>query len=147
MTQAERVGDQLMFVSGYVYRLLIREASRIGIRWTAILVLKDLDLLGSLSQRQIADIEQLKRPTTTVLLQQMESHGWITRRIDSKNRSANIVSITPAGRKTLRNAGKALRETLNTALSELSAGERVRLERGLRPVAENWKRGIAKLRR
>lgn len=136
-----------MFVSGYVYRLLIREARRIGMRWTAILVLKDLDLLGSLSQQEIADIEQVKRPTMTDLLQQMETEGWIRRRVDSKNRSANIVSITPAGRKALQRAGEALRKTLNGALSDLSSSELARLERGLTPVAENWMRGIATFRR
>jgi DNA-binding MarR family transcriptional regulator len=147
MAQSERISEQLMFVSGYVYRLLIREARRIGMRWTAILVLKDLDLLGSLNQQEIADIEQVRRPTMTVLLQKMEMEGWIRRRVDSKNRSANIVSITPAGRKALQRAGEALRVRLKSALSDLSDSELADLERGLTPVGNNWMRGIATIRR
>jgi DNA-binding MarR family transcriptional regulator len=142
MEESEHASEQLMFVSGYVYRLLIREARRIGIRWRAILVLKDLDLLGPLSQQTLADIEQVKRPTMTVLLQQMETEGWITRTVDPQNRSANVVSITPPGRRTLRRAGKALRTRIQAAIGEMSQRELSEIDCALTLLTAYWMQGI-----
>ena len=48
-----------MFVSGYVYRLLCAKARTLGIRWSGLMVLVDLDLLGPTRQRALVEIEQV----------------------------------------------------------------------------------------
>jgi DNA-binding MarR family transcriptional regulator len=131
-----------MFVSGYVYRLLRLEARSAGLRWTGVLVLKDLDLLGPLTQQALADIEQVSRPTMTVLLHELEDLGWVTRRVHSANRSSNLVHLTASGRKELRAAGTKFLGRIQSALEGLPARDLSHLERGVAALAQMWMEDI-----
>lgn len=110
-----------MLVSGYVHRLLRNEAKRLNMRWTALMVLKDLQLLGAVSQRTLAEIEQVTAPTMTVLLRQMERRGWIRRDSHDIDARVSLVAITPEGQKELRRSGQLLRERLEAELSAVPA--------------------------
>jgi DNA-binding MarR family transcriptional regulator len=79
MSIHDSAGQQLMFVSGYVYRLLRAKARQLKIRWLGLMVLVDLDLLGPTEQRMLVEIEQVRGSTMTVLLQDLEQRGWIRR--------------------------------------------------------------------
>ena len=142
MTSTSKVSSPLMFVSGYVYRLLRMEARTAGLRWTGILVLKDLDLLGPLTQQALADIEQVSRPTMTVLLHELEDLGWVTREPHSANRSCNLVHITHEGKKELRAAGAKFLKRIQRALEGLPARDLDHLERGATALARMWTEGI-----
>ena len=115
--------DALSFVSGYLYRIVRYAARDLGIRWTALMVLKDLSLLGPSTQRTLADVEQVTEPTMTVLLEQMQQRGWITRNRDPHNGRIKRVAITAKGQRELKNAGRVLRERLGGELAGLSAAE------------------------
>jgi len=121
-----------MFVSGYVYRLLRAKARGLGIRWSGLMVLVDLDLLGPTEQRRLIAIEKVRGSTMTVLLQDLEKRGWIER--DAREGDARVtrVAITASGRVELRRAGTLLREHLNAELSGLP-------EKVLRDVAASLK--------
>ena len=110
-----------MFVSGYVYRLLHAKARALGIRWSGLMVLVDLDLLGPTQQRALVEIEQVRGSTMTVLLQELEERGWVDRVVDEADARVTLVTITAAGRAELRRAGKLLRRHLNEELSGLPA--------------------------
>ena len=138
MASSRRITAPLMFVSGYVYRILRLEARSAGLRWTGILVLKDLDLLGPLTQQALADIEQVSRPTMTVLLHELEDLGWVTRKVHSANRSSNLVHLTARGRKELRAAGAKFLSRIENALEGLSARELAHLGRGVAALAQMW---------
>ncbi len=125
-----------MFVSGYIYRLLRTEARDLGIRWTALMVLKDLDLLGPLNQRTLAEIEQIREPTMTVLAKQMHDRGWVRRHADRTDARAKLVMITPKGKKELTMAGEYLKQKLDDALADLSDAQTSSIESGLRPLVE-----------
>jgi DNA-binding MarR family transcriptional regulator len=142
MTSTSKVSSPLMFVSGYVYRLLRMDARTAGLRWTGILVLKDLDLLGPLTQQALADIEQVSRPTMTVLLHELEDLGWVTREPHSANRSCNLVHITHEGKKELRAAGAKFVKRIQQALEGLPARDLANLERGATALARLWTEGI-----
>jgi DNA-binding MarR family transcriptional regulator len=142
MANVRNVSSPLMFVSGYVYRILRHEARRAGLRWTAILVLKDLQLLGPLTQQQLADIEQLRRATMTVLLHELEASGWARRSVHAANRSSNLVHITPKGRRALQAAGSKFLSRIDSALAGLSVREAASLEKGLAALARRWMQGI-----
>ena len=92
----------LMFVVGYVQRLLRFEARHEKIGWTALMVLKDLDFVGPSSQRVLAEIEQVRAPTMTVLIDQMERKGWVQRRPDPDDARSYKVTITAEGTAQLR---------------------------------------------
>jgi DNA-binding MarR family transcriptional regulator len=117
----EIAARELMFVTGYVYRLLHNEARTLRLRWTALMVLKDLQVLGPSSQRVLAEIEQVSAPTMTVLLRDMEKRRWIRREEGSEDARVSLVTLTAAGQKELKQAGRVLRERLEKDLSQLPA--------------------------
>ena len=117
-----------MFVSGYVYRLLRAKARGLGIRWSGLMVLVDLDLLGPTEQRTLVEIEKVRGATMTVLLQDLEARGWVEREAHEVDARVTRVMITASGRTELRRAGRLLRDHLNAELSGIS-------QRVLRDVA------------
>jgi len=124
-----------MFVSGYVYRLLHAKARALGIRWSGLMVLVDLDLLGPTQQRALVEIEQVRGSTMTVLLQDLEERGWVDRVVDEADARVTLVTITAAGRAELRHAGKLLRHHLNEELSGLPAAILRDVATALEPLA------------
>jgi DNA-binding MarR family transcriptional regulator len=131
-----------MFVSGYVYRLLRYEARQKKIPWAALMVLRDLELLGPTDQRTLAAIEQVRAPTMTVLIRQMEGRGWIRRKQDADDGRFNQVSITPRGRTALRRAGRTLQQRLDMELTNVTAKTLGDLEKGLADLSAVFMRGI-----
>jgi len=126
--------QMLMFVSGYIYRLLRFGTQELEIRWTALLVLKDLQLLGPCSQRTLAAIEQVQAPTMTVLIRQMEQRGWVFRIADSKDTRSKIVKITRRGREKLKRCGQVLQRRLEAELGGMRAGDVKALAGSLGPL-------------
>jgi DNA-binding MarR family transcriptional regulator len=126
--------EALSFVSGYLYRIVRFAARDLGIRWTALMVLKDLSLLGPCTQRTLADVEQVTEPTMTVLLRQMQQRGWITRYRDPANARSNRVAMTAKGARELANAGRVLRERLGNELAGLSVAELDAIGKALAPL-------------
>ena len=59
----------------------------------------------------------------TVLLDQMQQRGWITRNRDAQNGRIKRITITAKGKRELANAGRVLRERLGGELAGLSAAE------------------------
>jgi DNA-binding MarR family transcriptional regulator len=105
-----------MFVSGYVYRLLRGKARELRVRWSALMVLVDLDLLGPTDQRTLVAIEQIRGSTMTVLLQDLEKRGWIERVVHERDARVTRVAITATGRRELRLSGRKLRKHLDDEL-------------------------------
>lgn len=126
--------ESLSFVSGYLYRIVRYEARDLGIRWTALMVLKDLALLGPSTQRTLCDVEQVTEPTMTVLLDQMQQRRWITRNRDPQNGRIKRVAITAKGKQELTNAGRVLRERLLGELAGLSAADLDAIGSALEPL-------------
>ena len=122
-----------MFVSGYVYRLLRAKARGLGIRWSGLMVLVDLDLLGPTEQRRLVEIEKGRGSTMTVLLQDLEGRGWVEREAHEVDARVTRVMITASGRTELRRAGRLLRDHLNAELSGMPKSV-------LRDVAASLKR-------
>jgi len=122
-----------MFVSGYVYRLLRAKARGLGIRWSGLMVLVDLDLLGPTEQRRLVEIEKVRGSTMTVLLQDLEGRGWVEREAHEVDARVTRVMITASGRTELRRAGRLLRDHLNAELSGMPKSV-------LRDVAASLKR-------
>jgi len=108
-----------MFVSGYVYRLLRARARGLGIRWSGLMVLVDLDLLGPTEQRTLVEIERVRGSTMTVLLQDLERRGWVEREAHEGDARVTRVMVTASGRTELRRAGRLLRDHLDAELSGL----------------------------
>ena len=124
-----------MFVSGYVYRLLRAKARGLGVRWSGLMVLVDLDLLGPTDQRTLVEIEKVRGSTMTVLLQDLERRGWVEREIHEGDARVTRVKITASGRTELRRAGRLLRDHLNAELSGLPQGVLRNVAASLKPLS------------
>jgi len=70
-------------------------------------VLTQLDRRGELNPSQIADLLFIDRPTTSVILRNLERRGWIARDRDEVNRKFVLIRLTDAGREKLRELGEA----------------------------------------
>ena len=46
---------------------------------------------------ELADLEGLAQPTTTILIKRMEANGWVRRRRDADDGRVVLVSVTPEG--------------------------------------------------
>ncbi|MFC2079465.1 MarR family winged helix-turn-helix transcriptional regulator [Candidatus Bipolaricaulota bacterium] len=64
--------------------------------------LVQLQRYGELNPSQIADLLFSDRPTTTVILRNLERQGWVARDRDEKNRKFIVVRITDEGKAKLR---------------------------------------------
>jgi DNA-binding MarR family transcriptional regulator len=82
----------------------------------------------------LADVEQVTEPTMTVLLDQMQQRGWITRNRDAQNGRIKRVTITAKGKRELAGAGRVLRERLAAELAGLSATELDAIRAALEPL-------------
>lgn len=98
------------------------------------MVLKDLSLLGPSSQRALANIEQMREPTMTVLVKQMEELGWARRKANQDDARVKLVVITAKGKRQLASARKILRNRLQEELNELSQSEIISVADSLRPL-------------
>jgi DNA-binding MarR family transcriptional regulator len=134
---SKKTADYLSLVTGYLYRRQRYEARGLGIRWTALMVLKDLAELGPTSQRRLADIEQTTEPTMTVLIQQLLDKGWVSRKIHQHDSRVKHVAITKLGRQELLKAGSFLRQKMLKELKHLSTQELTALESALIPLVNS----------
>ena len=138
--------ELLMFVSGYIYRILRYEARQRGLRWNALMVLKDLELFGACTQRTLANIEQIRAPTLTVLIQQMDKKGWVRRTAFEGDARVSLVHITAKGRSELKRAGRLLKLRMDEELQLVPDSVRRDVERGLAPVMKAFM-GVVSARR
>ena len=100
------------------------------------MVLKDLDFVGPSSQRVLAEIEQVRAPTMTVLIDQMERKGWVQRRPDPDDARSYKVTITAEGTAQLRATGRVLQTRLETELGALAIGDMGALAASLAEMAQ-----------
>lgn len=83
-------------------RYLQRRLSNHDITLKQFHVLNRLDRHDALHPMDLAESLYCDRPTVSTILRNMKKRGWVDRGIDPKDARYILVSITPAGRKTLR---------------------------------------------
>jgi DNA-binding MarR family transcriptional regulator len=69
--------------------------------------LVQLERYGELNPSQIADLLFSDRPTTTVIIKNLERRGWVKRERDRTNRKYVVIRITEAGNDKLRELREA----------------------------------------
>ena len=75
-------------------------------------------------QRELSEMLCIDANNTVILLNELESEGWITRRRDPSDRRRHLVSITDAGRAQLDHAIEAREAVAGEVLAKLSDDER-----------------------
>ena len=134
MADRSQIARLLLFNTGALYRLLRWRAQQAGIRWSGLMVLKDLAILGPLSQRKLAGNEHVSAATLSVLVKELLAEGLISRETNANDRRAVKVLITAAGRDRLERDSVRLAQVLEKTLGSLNdetLAELVRSEQSL----------------
>ncbi|MFE3983356.1 MarR family winged helix-turn-helix transcriptional regulator [Nocardia tengchongensis] len=76
---------------------------RTGMPFSRIRILRRL-LPGPLTAKELARAATMDAPATTVVVNDLEERGLVTREIDPANRRTKLISLTAAGRKTVADA-------------------------------------------
>lgn len=131
----DRLGFWLRLAQQAAFDAFHRAMSPLGLTPGRLAVLLLIEANPAIRQAAMAETLRVKPPNLAVLLAALEAEGLIRRVEDARNRRANLLRLTPAGRALLRRA-KA-REALVEA--ELAAGmdeaDRAALLGALRRIA------------
>ena len=79
---------------------------------------------GSRTQKELAQWARVEQPTMAEMLARMERDGLIVRLPDPADRRSALISLTPLGRKSAKEALAAAMQTNELGLSVFSSTER-----------------------
>lgn len=113
-----------------------RELAQLSVNGREFAVLTLVDAEGAASQQRLAARIGVDRTTMVALIDALEEKRLVRRRRDPSDRRAYIVEATPAGRKTLQEALKAVKLAEQQALASLTATESAALKRTLQRLAQ-----------
>jgi DNA-binding MarR family transcriptional regulator len=116
--QIEYVSHELVPQAALLTRLLLRELG-------GELSRTELGLLRTLSDgprriTELAELEGLAQPTTTILIKQLEQQGFVKRERRSEDGRVVLVDITKSGRIALQNYRELISEAIGAYLAEIS---------------------------
>lgn len=134
------------FVDGYLGYLLgqanhalyknfdaqVRAAGLSSIEWRVLATLHDSE---PLTVSQLAHEVLSKQPTITKLVQRMGEQGWVQLLADPADQRRTLVSVTPAGRRTVKPLVEKARTHEATVLRALGAAEKSALRKLLLKLA------------
>src|SRR5436309_2830085 len=108
-TQARTTAGAVVLLtrlSRSVYRLV--DEQQLGMRLKEFVMLNYLGDSESATQRQLGDVMGIDANSVVLLLNGLEERGFAVRERDPEDRRRHIVRVTPAGRKALVRAERAL---------------------------------------
>lgn len=114
-----------------------REMEKIGMRGSYRHVLKPLAENDSLTQLQLVNITNLKAPTISITLRNMEREGIVVREKNDSDRRETHVAITEKGRKMYQKLLAAIENAERVMLSGLSEDELRTVSSALDKMSEN----------
>ncbi len=107
----------------------LRQESGTDLGPSQLAALATIERHGSLAPSELAEREQIKRPTATRILDHLEKAGTVERVRDPEDRRCSILSITPDGRALLRRLRARKTAYLAQRLGELDPADVAALER------------------
>ena len=113
-----------------------RELAQLSVNGREFAVLTLVDAEGAASQQRLAARIGVDRTTMVALIDALEEKRLVRRRRDPSDRRAYIVEATPAGRKTLQRALKAVKLAEQQALASLTATEAAAFKQTLQRLAQ-----------
>src|SRR6266403_4990315 len=116
--QIDYVSSELLPQAALLARLLFRQLG-------GDLSRTELGLLRTLSDgprriTELAELEGLAQPTTTILIKQLEQDGLVQRERRSDDGRIVLVDLTESGRVALETYRERVRETLGAYVAEIS---------------------------
>jgi DNA-binding MarR family transcriptional regulator len=107
----------------------MRQEAGAELRASSASALTTVELHGPLTPSELADIEQVKRPTATRILRGLEEEGLVQRTPDPTDGRSALISLTTEGRERLRRLRKRKNAYLARRMRDLEPSEVATLER------------------
>jgi DNA-binding MarR family transcriptional regulator len=135
---AEELGAVLARLYGFLRRAILpREMSL-----TQALALNTLRDLGPQRVTDLAQLEGVRQPTCTGLVNAMEAEGWVQRSVDEVDKRVVLVELTEAGNAVVDSMSEARAAVLDRYLGALSQTERHALAAALPGLSRLIQRGV-----
>jgi DNA-binding MarR family transcriptional regulator len=129
MGEHTELARDLRLAIGRVARRLRRKYVDAGERlsFLELAMLQRLDRDGQTSPGTLAGDEGVTSAAVAATLNALERHGMVTRRRSTEDRRRIVVTISPAGQRTLHQRDSASVASIEAALQQLTASDRRRL--------------------
>ena len=127
---AEALRGPLLRVS----RKLRQEAQKVGLSAQDAVILGYLKKNPSASVSELADFEQISRPTMSSHVKRLEVAGWVVRTDDAQDGRRQGLTVTPAGRRKHETLRRHRNDWLAARLVRLSPAEREALMAAATPL-------------
>jgi DNA-binding MarR family transcriptional regulator len=138
----QELADELGAVLARLYSFLRRAILPKEMSLTQALALNTLRDLGPQRVTDLAQLEGVRQPTCTGLVNAMEAEGWVQRRVDEDDKRVVLIELTEAGNAILRSMSDARAAVLDRYLGALSQTERDGLAASLPGLSKLIERGI-----
>ena len=134
-TAARETDERVVEVAAQLRMAILRTARRlrqeagVDLGPALIAALGTVERSGPLTPSELADLERVKRPTATRMVNRLEAEGLIVRARDPADGRSSLVSASPRGLELLRRLRKRRTAYLARRLRELDPDEVAALER------------------
>jgi DNA-binding MarR family transcriptional regulator len=137
----EDLADELGAVLARLYSFLRRAILPREMSLTQALTLNTLRDLGPQRVTDLAQLEGVRQPTCTGMVNAMEAEGWVLRRVDQCDKRVVLIELTEAGHSILEAMSRARAAVLDRYLGILSPAERDALAAALPGLSKLIERG------
>jgi DNA-binding MarR family transcriptional regulator len=103
------------------------DEAELGMKYKQYVMLSVLGESEGMTQSQLSGVMGIDANMVVLMLNALEERGFAVRERDPEDRRRHIVRITPAGRKAVVRAERALENITDQLLGGLQAGERATL--------------------
>lgn len=135
-TDPDHLADTLRPVLLRVSRRLRQESKSVGMSALDALLLGQVLRRPGVGVCDLADEEQISRPTMSSHVKRLEAAGWISRVMDQDDGRRSGLAITPSGLEALDAVRRQRNDWLSARLSRLSPEARAELARAAGPLLE-----------
>jgi DNA-binding MarR family transcriptional regulator len=123
-------------------RLVAAALAGVGARRHHYALLAALDEVGATSQAELSRRTTIDRSDMVATVNELAERGLVERAPDTADRRRNVVTLTAAGRRRLRELDALLAEVQDDLLAPLSAEERAELVHLLTRVVDHHGRAL-----
>jgi len=129
-TLAEALRGPLLRVS----RKLRQEAQKAGLSVQDALILGHIRKHPGVGVSELADADQISRPTMSAHVKRLEAAGWLTRSDDAEDGRRSGLAVTPAGGRKLEAIQRLRNDWLAARLARRTDAERQQLADAAAPL-------------
>jgi len=117
-----------------VSRKLRQEAQKAGLSVQDALILGYVRKHPGVGVSELADADQIARPTMSAHVKRLEAAGWLTRSDDAQDGRRSGLAVTPAGGRKLDAIRRLRNDWLSARLALLTDTERAQLAAAAAPL-------------